>query len=499
MNNVVSIFFKKRAFFRIYLMVLFFAFVPIIFLGFTNYRNSTTNLKNEFEHNSIDLLEQTKTAVDIAINNAIYTTNQLYTDTDFLSLLRKNKLMFKDKIDIIDCLQQVKYSCQYVDSVTLYLADNKIVFNSNYGTTSIDKYPDRDIILNNDTGDMFMVKLINSRDMYKSVANEPFSIRAITLLKSIPYTTSKYGVLMVNFDSSAIYENIIKKLCIEDKTEVFAINKEGSNIFGNKKLDVIPIVLKDKQFIELMNLNQNSSNISLSLNNEKYLVQSTYSDILDANFVRISSYEKLINVFSSIREISVINSIFLFIILLTLAVYISQKTTKPIDELMKIIPMQKMIPNKRNNVFKSVYYFVNETINKNYNLQDKINNMIPIYKERFLYTLLINNNLKSEDIYKRLEEYNIQFEKKFFQVCSIDILNLYELSAKNFNLNTVRFTVEEIIERVINEKEIAAFKVSIDDERIAVIICFDEENGNENKNRITDFLKKNLCYCGGRV
>lgn len=498
MKNVASIFINRRAFFRIYLIVLFFASVPIIFLGFTNYRNTTTNLKKEFDQSSMDLLEQTKTAVDIAINNAIYTTNQVYSDDNLLSLLRKNKLMNKDKVDIISRLRQIKYSCQYVDSVALYLTDNKMVFNSDYGSTSIDKYPDRDVILNN-IGNMFVVKLINSRDMYKSVVNDASSIRTITLLKTVPFTTSKYAVLMVNFDSNAIYENIIKKFCIEDKTEIFAISKEGNNIFGNKKLNMVPLVIKDKQFIERMRLNQKNSNISLSLDNEKYLVESTYSDILDANFVKISSYEELINVFSSVREISIINSIFLFIVMLSLAMYISQKTTKPIDELIKIISMQKITSNKGSNVFKSIYYFVNETINKNYKLQDKINKMIPIYKERFLYTLLVNSNLKSEDIHKRLEEYNIQFEKKVFQVCSIDILNLYELSAKNLNLTTVKFTIEEIIERVISEKEIAAFKVSIDDERIAMIICFDEESGNENKKRITDFLKKIYVIAAGEL
>jgi len=489
MGNFTNIIIKRQAFWYIYVIVLFFVFIPILILGIIHYDSSTSKLKDEYNKNNLNLLEQAKTAVDIVINTTFYTTNQIYEDSQFISLIRKKDEMSKgDKVNVLNRLMQIKDSSKYIDSVAMYLQDGNMMFCTDYGFSSLEDYPDSDVVIKNlEMGSD--VRLINSRIKYKSISKQESSAKkVITLLKTVHFTSSKYAVLIVNFDINEIYNTIIKRLNQDNETEVFTIGKDGTRIFSNEQSQLIPVVLQSSQYNDLINLNKKV--LEITINRKNYLMASVFSDDLKAYFVRVSSYEQLNKTFASIRNVSIQNSITILIILLFIAMFITQRMAKPVDELLNTASIQK--PNLKNgkNIFGLINYFVKETINNNSLLQEKVNRMIPVYKEKLLFSLLVKNDLSRDEIYRRLGEYDIEFNKKYFYVIAIDILKLYELPNKNINLSVLKFTTEELISKVLKENNLTAFKVNVDDKRLALIINMDNENCIENKAYIRSILKK---------
>lgn len=480
---------NRPAFWRIYVVILLFILVTIITLGILNYNNAVNKIKEEYNDNNINMLEKAKTAVDIVINTSFHLTNQVYGDTKFLGIIRNSYGMgILDRQAVLSRLEQIKDSCQYIESASLYLSENKMVFCTDYGITYIDDYPDKSLLLDNIEMES-SIKMVNSRVRirYLSQINGSRSrIKVISLLKKIPLTASKNAILSVNFDADKIYNSVIKKLNKDEGTEVMVIGNNGKIIFGNQTSTLLQGITKDLKYKTLEDLSGKTSEIVLD--NKKYMIAGVYSNILDSNFIWISSFKTLYEVFASIGSINFLYSIVLFIVLIITAIYISRRTTKPVDELINITSISKSTDRKRENIFCLMNRFVREMISNNYQLQEKVNKMVPVYKERFLFGLLNWSELSEDKITDRMQEYNIEFKNRFFYVITVEILNLYELMEKNTNLNIVKVIIQEIMERSFNENSIIANYINIDEKRIAIILNLDDQDKGKNSEKIMNLL-----------
>ena len=118
----------------------------------------------------------------------------------------------------------------------------------------------------------------------------------------------------------------------DDETEVFVIGKEGNIIFGDQPSTLLQQVTKTMDTGVLQSLS--GKTLEITLDHKEYMMAAVYSDILNGNFVWVSSFKPLYKVFASVGNISFLYGIVLLIVLLSTAIYISQRAAKPVDELM---------------------------------------------------------------------------------------------------------------------------------------------------------------------
>lgn len=181
--------------------------------------------------------------------------------------------------------------------------------------------------------------------------------------------------------------------------------------------------------------------------------------------VWVSSYEQLSRTVTVIRNILAIYSAVLLFLLTSISMYIINKTSKPVDELLNFIANRFRSKRKNVNVYGITRDIIEETFDNYSKLQLKMERMLPVFRERLLYSLMTRNDLSRDEISRRLEEHDIHFRYKWFYVLSVEIFNLYQEDENEKNPNLKRLAVHEVIDNYLSGGGMTAYKVDIDDER----------------------------------
>ena len=151
--------------------------------------------------------------------------------------------------------------------------------------------------------------------------------------------------------------------------------------------------------------------------------------------VWVSSYEQLSRTVTAIRNILAIYSAVLLFLLTSISMYIINKTSKPVDELLNFIANRFRSKRKNVNVYGITRDIIEETFDNYSKLQLKMERMLPVFRERLLYSLMTRNDLSRDEISRRLEEHDIHFRYKWFYVLSVEIFNLYQEDENEKNPN----------------------------------------------------------------
>ena len=481
---------KRRTFIKIFSITFIFIFIAVYGIGLLYYKNTSSRLVDEYNKNSRNLLYQAKTAIDIIVDTMAFIPYTIYEDKKFLAKVRNvSQIDEVERSNILDTLNNVKNSNKYTESVVLYLPAGEIVFSTNYGLCPLKDFPDRDWIKDNSVSDTEL-RFINKRVLVKSNHNNSENKNVFTLIKSIPYSPSMNAVLIVNFDIDKIYDSIVSKLNLNNDTEIFAISKSGDIVFKNNRSKLLDDVLPNKNFKNIFEKNQQNSEVVI--NGKKYFITAIFSEYINSYVVWISSYEELNNTITTISNIIVISSTVLLLLLVLVSVYILNRTSKPIDELLSFVLSKWNSSQAKLNIYGIANNIVKETFNNYSELQGKMDRMIPFFKERLLYSLMTRSDLNSDEIRKRLEENEISFDYKWFYVLSVDILNLYRPDENDRNPSLMRLVINETFSNMLQGDRLATYKVDVDDEKIAIILNTDEEDISKSRNDI-EVLLRSIC------
>lgn len=209
-----------------------------------------------------------------------------------------------------------------------------------------------------------------------------------------------------------------------------------------------------------------------------------FSEYINAYIVWVSSYEQLSRTVTAIRNILAIYSAVLLFLLTSISMYIINKTSKPVDELLNYIANKFRSKRKNVNVYGITRDIIEETFDNYSKLQLKMERMLPVFRERLLYSLMTRNDLSRDEISRRLEEHDIHFRYKWFYVLSVEIFNLYKADENEKNPNLKRLAVHEVIDNYLSGGGMTAYKVDIDDERLAVVLNTSEQDIEKSRSNI---------------
>lgn len=466
---------NRRVFVQVYLTIVLISIIPVIAGSILYYNYATQKLVADYVKNNKDLLLQTVTAVDLIVDNVFETSNQIYNDTVISGLLTTNQVTNQlERNSIINRLTQIKDSSRYIQTVSLFLEDSEQVFCTNYGFSDFSDFPDKGWTEEYFKSDKPLI-LIDHRFLPKSRYSDSSLYKVISLVKRLPLDRmGRKGALIINIDAEKVYSDIIRKFKFNVKSELLVLNKDEEVILSANESQLLNKTMEKNILDKLVKSPEDV--LREGIDGSKYLFTSIPSAFLSWRFIWISSYDELHEVINSIKNVIIISSINLEIFILLAGLLIIHKAVKPLDQIMgTMIALQK--PAYRIlNPFRIISEYMKDIIESNRNLQKRLDNAIPVYKERLLYNLLTSAGYNSDDIRKRLTEFNIYFEGGYFYVLVIELLNLYDIMENNDDLNALRFGIEEMVGWEMSNAGISGYIANINDFRMAVIVNLSEQN-----------------------
>ena len=414
MNTLINAFHKRRVFFQMYLVVIAITLVTLISLGLIYYIYASQKLVNEYCDNDKKLLKQAENTLDNTIKTAFRTSDQIYGNSDFMLLIRDNmRLDQVEKKKILNELWQILTSNEYIDSVVLYINNGDEVYSTDYGITTLDNFPDKEFI-SEYTDLKGSLNLIDTRTISKSLFQDSpaYNYKVITLMRNVIYNNNGNNILlMINLDMKRIFDNS-DLLKFSDKAEVMLTDVDsGSLIFGNRNSNLVSGVFNDKNLLQF--IKSKDDTVSVDIDGSRYLINSITSKLFNAKFIWITPYSVLNNILIPIKYFCVIAGFIILLLALAVEILIAWRKTKPLDYLLNEISWAKNVSEGKKGIMKPLENFLKAIINNNYQLQDKLDKMIPVYRENFLKSLITVKSLNKDEICTRLCEYNIQFNSGY--------------------------------------------------------------------------------------
>ena len=214
-------------------------------------------------------------------------------------------------------------------------------------------------------------------------------------------------------DVDKLYDSVIDVLEIGDKTEIFVVSDEGELILGNTKSQILNDVLPDQILLDIIHSDSNYNNV-VSFNNEKYLANCISLELFNQNMnlVWITHYDVLDSILKPFRRFCILVSVIIILIVLLIEIFVIMNKTKQIDELIYKTFKKKGSYGRNKNIFASLHNYVNSINENNARMKEKLDRVMIVFRENYLRSLLVKSNPDSQeqdDVYKRLEEYDIKF------------------------------------------------------------------------------------------
>lgn len=332
------IFLKKNFFTKNLIIFLIPLLIPTLILGSLSIIITQRYIKNQITQNDINILNQTKTNIDL-IFNEIDTLNIQFDGTANMAytlkrVLKKDTIYSSDLANIdTTCffLNSFANSKPYIYSIHIYYENENGRFcTTNNGITSLNNFFDNswyDSYLHHSSQDKMWIETRN----IKQYDFEEKETKLLTVYKRMFLNN---GVIVLNIKADYI-ENLLNKSVTAPEQNIFILDENNSEIVGSKTSTSI----NDFDVKELINSNINTI---YSPSENKFLSKSIiHSDRFSWNYISVIPEDILYYVSIRLIKYTIILLLFSFVLGLILTFYLTRKNHKQISNIISIIDSAK--------------------------------------------------------------------------------------------------------------------------------------------------------------
>lgn len=332
------IFLNKNFFAKNLLIFLIPLLIPTLILGSLSIIITQRYIKNQITQNDINILNQTKTNIDL-IFNEIDTLNIQFDGTANMAytlkrVLKKDTIYSSDLANIdTTCffLNSFANSKPYIYSIHIYYENENGRFcTTNNGITSLNNFFDNswyDSYLHHSSQDKMWIETRN----IKQYDFEEKETKLITVYKRMFLNN---GVIVLNIKADYI-ENLLNKSVTAPEQNIFILDENNKDIVGSKASRSI----NDFDIKELINSNINTI---YSQSENKFLSKSIiHSDRFSWNYISVIPEDILYYVSIRLIKYTIILLLFSFVLGLILTFYLTRKNHKQISNIISIIDSAK--------------------------------------------------------------------------------------------------------------------------------------------------------------
>ncbi len=455
---------RRGVFLQLYLVIAAFSLLSVLGGGLFYSRSARNRLTSLYIQSNRAMLAQSVGAVSLIIDGILDSTNQVNGDSIIKGLLAQGGSSDPLRRQaVLARLAEIRYGGKYVRSLSVYLQRSGQVYDTDYGFCSIETFPDHTWLEPYRASER-QITLVNQRSMRTSIHDERPPETVISLVSRLPTGGPRNeGALIVNIDPATIYEDVISRMGLGRGNDLVVLGARGEMILGQR--DALPLVLS--AFREERDAARDTTVVRRE-GGRAWLLTRTSSPLLGWDFVWVKSYDEVRALIASMQGATVLASMLLLATILLLGVLTARLTSRPMDEL--IDSLREQLSHSGIAAFRDIDRYVRGIAQKNVLLADRLGQMLPVYRERFLHRLLTDSSLGEDEIGRRFAELGIELEGRAVRVLAMEVLNLYELEEAGFRLPVLKLSLSGLVERILEGRRYSAYIVDADDAGLDVIV-----------------------------
>lgn len=314
--------------------------IPLVSFGFFSQFITKQYFEEELKINNANLLKQTRENLELIFNeldslNLTFSTNFEIT-VKLKNILNKtsstlNYEEYKVLTTISNFITAPANARPYIHSIYVYMDnDLKKFLTSTNGLVNLNNFYDTswyDNYLTSNQKEFFWTEKRN----IKNYDFEKTNTEILTVYRSLhlPGYKEKIGVIVLNVYADYLQKHL-NNLVTHPEQRIIITNKENHFIFENK-----PIDFTSQELSKLLNIPDPVFNFRSQENN--FIVSQLFSEKYGWKYLSIVPYSTLYQVIFKLQNLTILFSVFSFLLGLLLTYWLSKKNHRQLESIVSII------------------------------------------------------------------------------------------------------------------------------------------------------------------
>lgn len=443
--------------------------IPIIIVSFAFNNQFEKVLSNNFSEANRNILQQTSVAFDLFIDGIIDVTKQAYFDEGLNNfLISGDASSHIETRKIMEKLDKIKSSSQYIHSVYLYIQKDRKVISTDYGISSLDEFGGTQFLKWYESNSKNLVLEETHEEPYYKGSTQKDDV--FSVYTKLPFTnTSDFrGALIVNVGQSLVYKEVMDKLKVKEDVSLFVLNNKDEIIISNDNKNIYKNIYSMNYFQE--ELTGENGDFVTFINDSPYLVAYTHMEKRDWTYVYMYPMAEIYTSIDMIKNLIVYLSILLFLLGSIISFLFTFRTFKPVEELISFIKQRTPLKEGAAQQLGGVKAAVLELFQDNEDMKQKLEMTLPVYKERFLQGLIHGSGLKEEEVEAKLNSFAIDIPLDHL-ILAIFQVDDYDEALDKWDGNgyIMNFSIHNILQHISLQKNIKMISVDLESESFAAV------------------------------
>lgn len=472
MKNVAMYFREKRIFFRFTLTYMTF-FAVTLLVTCLLYTTTLGVLEEYAVDSALSLLEQSREAMDSHIQELNSVVDRMAEDYNIQSFLSVSKPLQDSDYDSLRNLF-VKLPYTYTNNTLVkylfvYFPNSDIIISPTVASGRIQSMYDHYFNYEGMSYEEWKASVLSGRkySVYwppQNITTEGKSLSAITYIQNILslYYTDTGGYVMALMDENDL-EGILDNNLIQNGGLSYILDENGNRIISVDHTGLGAFNIPDNMF-------GGTGYFQIPTDIGEMLVMYTSSEVNNWKYISVIPVNTLMNKVNNITTTFIIIAVSAFILALFVAVFMANKNSRPIQEMVRALGA---FIGKEGARVDNEYDFINGTITNlicmNTNLREDMHKQETLIKNVFFERLLRNRFANSDEMKNHMEYARIRFRGEAYFVVLARISGYYGQVTRELlgDLGEVRVLVMNILQSHFNG---LGYLHQVDEYHIAIVM-----------------------------
>lgn len=468
---------------KIIIFSIFISIVPLLLLGIVATRITVTSVQNQVDKGHQAYLKQ----IDYQLNTLVKNIDELTFELASHHLILKSVSDGLSNISSNDAIETIKTINQYQTYADITLDISVIYedYDKFYSTES--GYLNLSEFVYNDLNEIVTTKFSGSTIV------SPFTYPnqdELLFVRPVPTFGKRDGLVVVHIDTERL-ENSLNQISGNYNGRLIVVDEKKQVILSNNNKDIGTRLNSSTNLYQLLS-NPKTFDEEFSFDGINYTPTVLKTDFNNWNIVAMTPENELTE---EVDKIIMFTWVLIGIISIIWVIFIfkaSDRLYSPLKRIMTNLDYNPKQHDDKTDEFTSLQLFLNENVNTNKQLKNKLDEQNLFIKETVHRQLLLGN-LKNEEINHNLE--HISIEGPWFYVCVVEIdqierfKKIYDENERTLMMYALSKMINEIF-----EPDFSAITVKTQPEQVALIIETQEPNEQtfDNIIKLSDLIREKV-------
>lgn len=465
--------------------------VPIILIGTLVVSQVDSVLEYEIRSSTLNVLHQASQNIDTRISELNEISYQISSNKNLRVLLANNDLHKYDKYSTMTEFNKefatVTSINKFISQAYVYLKNDDIFLtpSSTYSPKMVyEMFGQQSITINSWIN---KISEFHNGDIWPSMevgAETAIKYNVLTYVRTIPIGTNMNEATLVIFINEDKIKSLFETNSLNFKGNYYIVDDDNNIIFStDKKNDVLTSPILKEEGV--------NSFLTYKIDGKRFIGISVPSKLHQWKYISLIPYDAFMSKVYLIRNTIIVIIVLCLLIGFALSFYLSIRNYKPIRSIINsILRVNKNQLHPVKTDYNTIIGKIQETFEKNKDLETQMKNQIPNIRLNFIIKLLSGKYKEQKEVDEVLELLNICFISQLFGVIIINVDDYSEFyQEKNgYHLDLVRFIIINISEELFNHNHLA---FSYEEEgRVILLVNFKEMEEEDLYVEVEEILKK---------